>query len=349
MESMKSLLAEYIEAEFEKYIQQQVYHLVKNVDINLFINNAVELYFNKYGVDSSLVEENFEERINQSVKQKLIGSNIQWGNFKLSGDLVRGGTIKSFSSTGIVDQAHDIEFVVKDNEVYVENKLISREINVVEDVKINGNLTVEGNISGNTKFVSEIKEQIKEDLSDHIEQTFKNLNLPLDSTLCIDGKSIISATELGPSITKSNIRSLGLVKELEVSGEASLAETLLVTTTGRVGINTIEPDSVLTVWDDEIKINIKKISKKHGYIGVANNQSLNLGIDDNIKLKIHDKGISIDGTLKLKERTLTYSNSLPNHQDVIGSICFNSMPKQGKPIGWVCLGNYQWAEFGTIK
>ena len=41
--------------------------------------------------------------------------------------------------------------------------------------------------------------------------------------------------------------------------------------------------------------------------------------------------------------------TIPNYEDITGTIVWNESPMQGAPIGWVCLGGTRWAKFGEIN
>ena len=346
---MKGALAEYIEYQLEDLIKTQIVSFIETLDLNGYINSAVEQYFLEYGVDAGAVENNFEQRIARSVQEKLIASNIQWNNYKLSGSLISGGCIEQFGSTGIVDQANDIELVIRDSEIVVENTATVRELNVVENATIEGTLTVNGTITGENDFVDTVRKNVQEQVLATVTEKIEQLQFDESSELKFGKNTMLTKSSLGATVTESNLRSFGIVKELEVSGEASIADTLMVTATGRVGINTMEPDSALTIWDEEIKLSAKKLRKRVGHIGVANQQGLSLGVDDSSDIFINSNQVQINQTLKLKDRSIDYAKTIPGHADVVGSIRFNSQPKAGNYAGWICLGDTRWTGFGKIE
>jgi hypothetical protein len=349
VESTNSLLAEYIEQELQKLVKQRVEQLVQSIDLEYAVQSAVDLYFAKHGVDTTIVENSFERKIKQSVAEKLIASNIQWGNYKLNGNQIHGGTIEAFSSTGIVDRANDIELVVKDGQVVCEGTATVRTLEVVENAVVEGDLTVKGSINGDTNFVNSIRTSVEQNIVGYVDNFLNNFSLKDNGTIKIGQNTVLTINSLGPSVTSSNLRNLGILQQLEVSGETSLSDTLTTTTTGRVGINTTEPDSALTVWDNEVKINVKKLSKRTAYIGVPTGQELVLGIDDSIICKISPDQLKINGHLQIKDRTIGFESSMPGYSEVKGSIRYNSNPSKGVPAGWICLGNTKWAEIGTIQ
>ena len=349
MESTNSLLAEYIEQELEKLVKQRVEQLVQSIDLEYAVQSAVDLYFAKHGVDTTLVENSFERKIKQSVAEKLIASNIQWGNYKLNGNQIHGGTIESFSSTGIVDRANDIELVVKDGQVVCEGTATVRTLEVVENAVVEGDLTVKGSINGDANFINSIRTGIEQNIVDYVDNFLNNFSLKDNGTVKIGDQTVLTINTLGPSVTSSNLRNLGVLKQLEVSGETSLSDTLVTTTTGRVGINTTEPDSALTVWDDEVKVSVKKLSKRSGYIGVPNGQQLSLGVDEACCLTVSKDQVGLASKLTIKDRSIDFDSSMPGYSEVKGSIRFNSNPSKGSPVGWVCLGDTRWAEIGTVQ
>ena len=115
-----------------------------------------------------------------------------------------------------------------------------------------------------------------------------------------------------------------------------------------MGINTIEPSAALTVWDDEIEIIAKKKSRDTGIFGTARQQKLVLTANgkDNIIL-LEDGQVQIDN-LKVGSVKFTSSDTPPNYISERSHIVWNTNPNPGGPIGWICLGGANWANFGII-
>jgi hypothetical protein len=138
------------------------------------------------------------------------------------------------------------------------------------------------------------------------------------------------------------------VRDLQTQGEAYLCQTLYVTN-GRVGVGTMEPSSVLSVWDEEVEINVGKRGQNTGTINTPRHQTLILGSNgkDNIIL-------NPDGTVEVESITIgtvimTSAITIPNYSGITGQIVWNQAPAPGSAIGWVCLGGHLWAKFGMVE
>ena len=90
------------------------------------------------------------------------------------------------------------------------------------------------------------------------------------------GKEIVKGAQLGYHIVDSNLQRVGVVKDLQTSGENLLSETLYVTQ-NRVGINTMDPSAAFAVWDEEIELIVAKRKTDVAYIATPRKQQLVLG------------------------------------------------------------------------
>ena len=170
----------------------------------------------------------------------------------------------------------------------------------------------------------------------------------LDLTkITLNGTEIASSNSLGSAIVNSNLQTLGELRELRVSGESLLAQTLYVTPR-RVGINTIEPSAALSVWDDEIEIIAKKKSRDVGMLGTARQQKLVLTANGKDNVVLSDDGSAQIDHLKIGSMQFTTSNVPPNFVSERCHVVWNTNPNPGGPLGWICLGGANWANFGII-
>jgi hypothetical protein len=66
---------------------------------------------------------------------------------------------------------------------------------------------------------------------------------------------VLSATELSSQVTKSNLKQVGILKSLQVTGDTALAEVAYFNSgLGRMGINTDAPNSTLSIVDNNVEI-----------------------------------------------------------------------------------------------
>ena len=165
--------------------------------------------------------------------------------------------------------------------------------------------------------------------------------------ITLNGVEVLQADGLGTSIVKSNLQFLGELKELTVKGESLLAQTLYVSNK-RVGINTIEPSAALTVWDDEIEIIARKKSRDIGILGTARQQKLVLSSNGKDNIVLGDDGSAQIDDLRIGSIRFTTSNVPPNFVSDRCHVVWNTNPNPGGPLGWICLGGANWANFGII-
>ena len=278
--------------------------------------------------------------------------SIKTDDLLLSGDQVSGGIIKGFGSTGIDDKATSCVVTIMDAAVVVENNLVTL------DLTVQGNLDVKGTVPESSPFFKQLTKAVTSNVQDGLDTELfsgfsdtifdKIRNDGLDLTkITINQQPVIEGDRIGFGITESNLQKLGLLKELQVSGESLLAETLYVGKK-RVGVNTMEPSAALAVWDEDIEITVNKLKDGFGKISTPRNQALVLGSN-----KTNNITLNVDGTTRIDDMyvglvRITSAEKPPSFASTKGHIVFNANPSVGGPLGWVCLGAANWANFGII-
>jgi hypothetical protein len=196
----------------------------------------------------------------------------------LTGDHINGGNIQNFSSTGISDQASKTQITVKDDGVYIKN-LKADHVD---------NFTVAGTLKTSILEVDEIRADIKFEKDspivfsgDHLEGkgmlwsgqgntkqfifasgpdrffSSENIDLARGRTITVNNIKLFDENELGPTITKSNIKELGRLKGLVVDGCVSISEYLFFNSeTNRLGLGTTDPTAAISVAEDGIEVSI---------------------------------------------------------------------------------------------
>ena len=342
-DEIHNTLASTASVQIQSYISQKL----AVIDLNQMVGDLVT---NK--LSHMLDARNFPP---QSIPQ----SAVDFSGLVLIGDHIKGGIIENFGSVGIEDRASHVQMTLMDHATAFEGPIWAPEVLVKGNVTVDGTLKVDGAFDTTTpayaKLVADtgvvVKQSLDQDLfnnySDVVFNKIKTQGLDLD-TFTQGGKAVIKGNQLGYHISDSNIQRLGLVKDLQTQGEAYLSATLYVTD-NRVGINTIEPSAVLSVWDDEVEITINKRSENTAQVCTPRFQRLVLGANNKQNLVLETDGsVSLD-TIKVKNVTMTSAKEIPSHQGTKGQIVWNEEPAHGQPIGWVCLGSHYWSEFGQIK
>jgi hypothetical protein len=152
---------------------------------------------------------------------------------------------------------------------------------------------------------------------------------------------------LGSGVLNSNLQKVGQLKELQVAGETWLADTLYISSK-RVGVNTIEPNQALSVWDQEVEIGAGKLTNNTAVLGTPRNQTMVLSSNGKNNLSLTPDGAVALTTLLLSTQAITSSSAPPTNDQPRGTIVFNANPTLGGPIGWVSLGDARWGNFGII-
>jgi hypothetical protein len=270
----------------------------------------------------------------------------------ISGDHIVGGIVRQFGSTGIDDKSTGCVITIMDSAVVVENNLVTM------DLTIQGNLEVNGEVSKHSQFYKNLSKSISSEVhSDLNDDFFKNYSdiifdqikregLDLDK-ITVAGSTVIEGNSIGLNITESNLQKLGLLKELQVEGETAIAGTFYVGNK-RVGVNTLEPSAALTVWDAEIEITVSKLKENVGMLTTPRTQTLVLGSNRNQNIVLNTDGTTQIDNLQIGSTRFGSSETPPNYTSVKGHTVFNANPSPGGPMGWVCLGGPNWANFGII-
>lgn len=336
-----------------KEITTEITRQLALVDINQSVQRIV-----KSQIVDLIQLQNFPER-------SIAHQAIDFDGIRLSGNFVQGGLIKDFASTGIDDRASAIQLTVLDAATVFENSLVAAAADIKGDlvtagnVTIAGNLTVAGAINTDTdafrKIVQASQEKVAESLDQELFEQYADIvgrrihkdGLDLNQ-ITQNGRTVIKDGQLGYHITDSNLQRLGIVRDLQTTGENLLSETLYVTK-GRIGINTNEPTSALTVWDQECEVVVEKQKKESAYLGTKRKQSLVLGSAANNNIVLNTDGSVAVSQLNIGSVSMTAAAQSPAHPGNKGELAWNTAPALGTPVGWVCLGGARWAGFGWIE
>jgi hypothetical protein len=277
---------------------------------------------------------------------------------KISGDNINGGIIENFSSMGIEDRASQVALTILDDSTVIENNLLTQDLTVQGSMTINGEFVVNGTVPEESNFykslvaktthstLSAVDNNLFDNYSRLVFDKIRTDGLDL-AKITLDGTEVIKTSSLGSAIVNSNLQTLGELKELRVSGESIIAQTLYVTPR-RVGINTIEPSAALSIWDDEVEIVAKKKSQNIGVIGTPRQQKLIITANNKDNIVLAEDGSAQIDDLKIGPMRFTTANSPPNYVSERCHVVWNTNPNPGGPLGWICLGGANWANFGII-
>jgi hypothetical protein len=212
-----------------------------------------------------------------------------------------------------------------------------------------------------------------------------SIDLKAEQAYLIDNTPVLSANELGRTVTKSNLRQVGTLNNLVVSGNLNVSQFLIFDSgLNRLGIGTETPNATLSVASNTVEfivqpgvsstdigthtnsgLNIKTDGTDR--ISITANGNITLGLKGNTETKINmygkvgigvtsvesDVSLSTSGAVKFQNKKFEVGSGIPiAGAYTVGDIIWNNAPSANQPIGWVCVGTGnpgQWKSFGTIS
>jgi hypothetical protein len=328
-------------------ITQEIKKQLKLIDLNFVVNEIV-----KSTLSELIKLHNFPDR-------SIAHTAINFQGLKITGDSIAGGIIEQFGSTGIEDRASFVQMTLMDHAIAFEGPLFAPSAEIRGDLTIDGALTINGTISESAPgfaqivaatsiaVVDKLDTQLFTGYSKIIQEQLKTSGIDLNR-ITQGGKEIVSGAQLGYHIIDSNLQRVGVLKDLQTSGENLLSETLYVTQK-RVGINTMDPSAAFAVWDEEIELIVAKRKTDVAYIATPRKQQLVLGSNGKENIVLDTDGSAHIENLVVGRIAMTSDVACPNYAGTMAQIVYNELPAPGSPIGWVCLGNTRWAKFGMIE
>jgi hypothetical protein len=214
----------------------------------------------------------------------------------------------------------------------------------------------------------------------------ESIDLAKGKYFSVNNIKVLDDLELGPSITKSNLREIGRLRGLIVDGSVSINQYLFYnSTTDRLGLGTEEPNAAFSVADEGVEIILGAREYNKAGIGAYNSADLELITDNTTRVTIGAAGdidlgnrnngpikVSVHGSLGINvgttdPRTALHVGGAVKFNDTLhlkgerppeggafkkGDIVWNSEPQQRGYVGWICIqsGNPGiWSQFGEIK
>ena len=346
------------EIQFAESLEQSIKSAVDSA-VQAHVAEVIE----QLAVDPIWVEK-IENIINQTYTQKLSRYLSSTDVATLIAEHIDAGIDrwqerlkKDFQTQGIADRASSLKLSVEDDVVVVNNQLVSNGLHVATDAVVDGSLTVDNlvvkktiNVDNRTwqqltshtadRVMEQVTEQWKKDLVTEVLDLAKSQGIDFER-VNLAGRPLIDGNQLNLEITESGIEKLATLRDLRVRGPVDLNGT--VTVKGRrVGINTEDPESALSIWDEEVAITAGKHSKDTAFIGTAKKQALNIGINRGRDLQIDADGLVTVKELRLDRWRISFSNAAPGYSGTRGDLVINHDLKPDMPFAWVCLGAFRW-------
>jgi len=347
LDAVTDVLVNNISAECSRLSKDKILNHLQNIDVAHVMRELVTAEIGRRMDTVSFPE--------QSIPAQAI--NIT--GLQITGDNINGGIIQNFGSTGIDDRSSKVQMTLIDEGVVVENRMITLGLEVRGTTVLEGDLLIQGNVPPSSKFYTSIIDNAVAGVKNSMDSAFfgdyssvifdKIREEGLDlNRITLNGVEIITGNKLNYGIYDTNITRLGMVKDLQTTGETYLSEQLYVGK-NKVGIGTIEPANSLTVWDQEVELGFGKRLKDTGWIGTPRNQDLILSANNQDNLTLATDGSVHVNKLTINKVSVTSSPGVPASDQPRGTVAFNENPAPGQPIGWVSLGGGAWSKFGTIN
>ena len=258
---------------------------------------------------------------------------------------------EDFSSVGIKDQATQTQLTIMDDHTVFENNLTARDLTIADSAVVQ-NLIVTGSINTDNqswqglisdisdKTIQKLTEDWKDNLLDDIANQVAEKGVDFAQvTIC--GEPLVQNSRLSGAITESNLQIVGTLHQLRVNGNSHLGDTVTVVNK-RLGVNTEEPESALSVWDEEVSVNIGKNKLNQAYIGTGRAQGLAIGTNRVPQIEISADGMTQIKNLRIGVYQISHAEQVPGWAGTRGDLVFNTNIKEDRVFAWVCLGNFKW-------
>jgi hypothetical protein len=127
------------------------------------------------------------------------------------------------------------------------------------------------------------------------------IDLAQGSSFNIDDIPVLSASELGRTITKSNLTQIGTLSSLEVSGDAVISDFAFFNSSfNRLGIGNEEPAASIDILDNNVNIVIGSPVVNLAAIGTHSNHDLALITDGQQRIVVKNNGdVNVVGNLHI--------------------------------------------------
>ena len=258
---------------------------------------------------------------------------------------------EDFASTGIKDQSTKNQMTIMDDHTVFENNLTAQDLTIANSAQIQ-NLVVTGSINTDNhawtglsadiaeKTFSRVTKAWQSDLVQQVAEYIKINGIEFDQ-VTIGGTLLVDGNRLAETIKETSIQTTGVLHTLQVAGETHLNETFSVVRK-RVGVNTEEPEMALSVWDEEVSVNIGKNKLNQAYIGTGRAQGIAIGTNRVAHVEITADGLTQIKKLQVGVHKISHATEVPGWSGTKGDMVFNANPGSNRVFAWVCLGAFKW-------
>ena len=318
----------------------------------------------------------------------------------ISGNALHGGKATMFRSTGIRDLSTRDSLLVEDDTITVGNADID---NLVGDVALGGDLTISGTLTVEKMDVNELiatqrfnhsidfvpsngtlnnqgiqwrqegqktKQLVWKENRFYISES---LDLHRNADIQIDNIPVLNSEQLGVTVKKSSLETVGTLQNLRVEGDLSVDDFLMYDSgTMRLSIGCEAPNAQLSVASNEAEFVVDP-DFDHIRVGAYTTSQMSLITDNKERIVIKEQGdveikgkvginitypgedvdLAIAGPMRIQDKKIGVASELPTQGNFNqGDILYSTNPVPGGWLGWVCVEGGDpgdWKAFGKIQ
>ena len=323
-----------VKLEASNAIQQESMEVVRAELSNTPVKQIIE---NTIRHDVDLAIKNF------SFPAKSIASDaINWKTGSLNGSYLKGGIVQNFSSTGIEDKSDNVQLTILNDHVVAEGQFTAMNITAAETLTAQ-NLVLTGTLEIGTEIIDH--GPFSQMMQMHAGMVVDDQLQPY-TALLKDGISLLNENSLAPSVTNSNLRRVGNLLELTVSGDAKFSETMFVSAGNKVGINTEEPRGALSVWDEDAEISFMKTGRRTMFLGSTRDGQVEIGTSNKGQISLTEDNVTINSPLTIMGVKFSAGTGVPDSNGQPNEIRFVTSARDDQPRFYICLGGNKWKALG---
>lgn len=214
----------------------------------------------------------------------------------------------------------------------------------------------------------------------------ENFDLDKDKHFSIGNTVVLSSKELGPTVTKSNLQSVGRLRGLIVDGSVNINQYLIYNgTSDRLGLGTDAPNAAFSVAENDIEVMLGTTELLHGMVGTFASTNFDIVTDNTTRISVKANGnvdignlnrnpiqvkingklsvgvenpdpavdLHVAGAVRFGGHIQMYAGTTPQEGTyAVGDIVWNTGARVGSGVGWICLragSPGAWYPFGEIK
>ena len=214
----------------------------------------------------------------------------------------------------------------------------------------------------------------------------ESIDLDKDKNFSIGNTVVLSTKELGSTVLKSNLQTVGRLQGLIVDGSVNINQYLIYNgATDRLGLGTEAPNAAFSVAENAIEVMLGTNDDFHGIVGTFASTDFDIVTDNTSRISVKANGnidlgnakrnpiqvkvngklsvgvenpdpavdLHVAGAVRFSGHIQVYASNSPQEGTyAVGDIVWNTAARVGTGVGWVCLragSPGAWYPFGEIK